>query len=57
MKRTKNKKELIKPRTIYLNDIEYNEIKNLAIDSMEKTISNFIRTLIINYKNGKRTEI
>lgn len=57
MKRTKNKKELIKPRTIYLNDIEYNELKNLANETTSKTISNFIRTLIINYKNGKRTDI
>lgn len=57
MKRTKNKKELIKPRTIYLNDIEYIELKNLANETTSKTISNFLRTLILNYKNGKRTDI
>ena len=55
MKRIKTKKELIKPRTIYLNDIEYIELKNLSSETMAKTISNFIRTLVINYKNGKNT--
>ena len=56
MKRTKNKKELIKPRTIYLNDIEYLELKNLATELISgQSVSNFIRILINDYKNGKNT--
>ena len=56
MKRIKTKKELIKPRTIYLNDIEYIELKNLATELISgQSVSNFIRILINDYKNGKNT--
>lgn len=52
MKKVKKKTELIKPKTIYLTDIEFNELKKLASElNNGTTISNFIRILINDYKN------
>lgn len=51
MKKIKKKTELIKPKTIYLTDIEFNELKKLASElNNGTTISNFIRILINDYK-------